>query len=164
MDDVDSASMRHLLEAEPFLTYMGLEMFEARSGRAVLHLQRRADVTNHMASIHGGAQYALGEATAIALAATLFLDRISQVDILTASACVTYHHPAHGSLTARAELPDAECERIRAVFDAQGRARILVNVTLVDAGGADATTLAVECVARLRPQASLVRASDGSPF
>lgn len=142
--------MRRLLEAEPFLGYLGLEVVEARMGTAVLRLPLRQELSNHAASVHGGAQYALGEATAIALAATLFSERIDQVNLLTASACITYHRLAHGDLTARAELPVGERERIRAEFGALGRARFSVSVALSDADGGVTTTLVVECAARLR--------------
>jgi uncharacterized protein (TIGR00369 family) len=94
--------MQRLLEAEPFLGYLGLEVVEARPGTAALRLKLRREVTNHIGSVHGGAQYALGEATAIALAATLFAEEISHLDLLTANATIAYHRLACGDLTARA--------------------------------------------------------------
>ncbi len=139
-----------LMETEPFLGYLGLEVVEAQTGTAVLRLPLRRAVTNHTGSVHGGAQYGLGEATAIALAATLFPERVAQLDLLTASATIAYRRPARGDLTARADLSAEECERIRAEFGERGRVRFPVAVALADADGAVATTLTVECVVRSR--------------
>lgn len=148
--EVCRVDMRRLLEAEPFLGYLGLEVIEAGAGTVALRLSLRSDVTNHAGTIHGGAQYALGEATAVALAAVVFAERVADLDLLTAHATISYHRPAHGTLTARATLPDDVCERIRAECDARGRARFPVDVALVDADGTVATTLTVECAVRVR--------------
>jgi uncharacterized protein (TIGR00369 family) len=142
--------MQRLLEAEPFLGYVGLQVLEARRGTAVLRLKLRQDVSNHADTVHGGAQYALGEATAIALAATLFPGQIAHLDLVSANATIAYRRAAHGDLTARAELPDDECERVRGELDQHGRVRFPVAVTLTDADSVVATTLTVEVAARLR--------------
>ncbi len=145
-----SLDIRRLFDAEPFLGYLGLEVVEARAGTAVLRLPLRREVTNHAASVHGGAQYALGEATAITLAATLFAEQVADLNLLTARASIDYSSLARGTLTARAELPAKECERIRAEFGARGRVRFPVAVALTDADGTVATTLAVEVAVRSR--------------
>lgn len=142
--------MRRLLEAEPFLGHLGLEVLEAREGEAVLRLALRRDVSNHAGMVHGGAQYALGEATAIALAATLFAEQVADLDLVTATASIAYQRPARGDLTAHATLSSEEYERIRAELGAQGRVRFPVAVALADAGGVVATTLSVECAVRRR--------------
>lgn len=147
-----SVDMRQLLEAEPFLAYLGLEVVEAYDGVAILRLPVRPDVTNHLGSTHGGAQYALGEATAIALAATLFPEHIECLNLLTADATITYHRVARGDLTGWAALPIERCERIRREFGAKGHARFPIHVSLTDAtpddGSLDSVvvaTLMVEC-------------------
>jgi uncharacterized protein (TIGR00369 family) len=142
--------LRRLFEAEPFLGYLGLEVVEARAGTAVLRLPLRRDVTNHAASVHGGAQYALGEATAITLAATLFAQQVADLNLLTARASIDYRSLARGTLTARAELPAEDCERIRAELVERGRVRFPVAVALTDADGTVATTLTVEVAVRSR--------------
>jgi uncharacterized protein (TIGR00369 family) len=147
---MDAVEMQRLMAAEPYLGYLGLEVLEARVGSVVLRLRLRLEVTNHAGSIHGGAQYGLGEATAIALAATLFPEHIARLDLLTANATIAYLHPAHGDLTARATLPTEECARLHAELGEGGRVRFPVAVTLADAEGVVATTLTVDCAARLR--------------
>ena len=154
--------MQRLLAAEPFLGYLGLEVLDARPGTVALRLRLRRDVTNHAGLVHGGAQFALGEATAIALAATLFPERVAQLDLLTANATLAYHRPARGDLTARAALPAEECERIRAELDVRGRTRFPVSVVLtdgeLDAAASAATTLNVESA--VRTHTSRVSASE----
>jgi uncharacterized protein (TIGR00369 family) len=142
--------MQRLLEAEPFLGFLGLEVLEAREDTALLRLALRRDVTNHAGMVHGGAQYGLGEATAIALAATLFAEQIGDLDLVTANASIAYSRPARGDLTGCATLSSEECERIRAELGAQGRVRFPVAVALTDADGVVATTLSVECAVRKR--------------
>jgi uncharacterized protein (TIGR00369 family) len=148
---LDLQDMRRLVEEEPFLGYMGLALLEVRTGLVVVHLALRPEVTNHTGMVHGGAQYVLGEATAIALAATLFPDRLAELDLdlLTAQAAITYHHPARGDLTARAALTAEECERLTSEFNARGKLRFPVDVVLSDDNAVSATTLSVECAVRL---------------
>ena len=147
---MDVKDLRRLVEAEPFLGHLGLEVLEAQTGTVALCLALRPEVTNHIGSVHGGAQYALGEAAAIALAATLFPEWLPDLDLLTAQAAIIYHRPARGDLTARAALPAKECERLRTEFGARGRVRFSAAVALADADGMSATTLTVECAVRAR--------------
>jgi uncharacterized protein (TIGR00369 family) len=146
---MNAADMQWLMNAtEPFLGYMGFEVIAADARAATVRLPLRREVTNHAGSAHGGAQYALGEATAIAVAATLFPTELAQVDLLTATATITYQRPAQGDITAHGVLPTDVVERLRTTFGQQGSVRFPVTVEIDDARGAVATTLTVECVVR----------------
>jgi uncharacterized protein (TIGR00369 family) len=148
---MNAAEMQRLMKTtEPFLAYMEFEVVEADHGMAAVRLPLRREVTNHAGLAHGGAQYALGEATAIAVAATLFPTELAQVDLLTASATITYQRTAQGDITARGVLPPNAIERIRTDFGASGSVRFPVTVEIADATGVIATTLRVECVVRSR--------------
>jgi uncharacterized protein (TIGR00369 family) len=148
---MNTAEMQRLMETtEPFLAYMGFEAVEVGDGMAAVRLPLRREVTNHAGMAHGGAQYALGEATAIAVAATLFPAEFAQIDLLTASATIAYQRPARGDITARGVLPPEAIERIHTDFGASGSARFPVTIEIADGAGAIATTLSVECVARWR--------------
>ena len=120
----------------------------------------RPEVTNHLELVQGGAPFALGEATAIALATTLFPEQLTQLNLLRSHAAITYHRLALGGLTGRAKLSIEECEQIRRVFDERGRVRFPVKVSLTDTPGAfepkggAVTTLSVECVVRHRTNGS----------
>jgi uncharacterized protein (TIGR00369 family) len=139
-----------LLDAEPFLGYLGMEIVEAKVSDVVLRLPLRRELTNHAGMIHGGAQYCLGEATAATLACVMFSEELGRVNVLTAHAAITYRHPSQGDLTARTAYTGEEHERIRAEFAAQGRVRFTTNVELTDASGEVVTTLVVECAVLAR--------------
>jgi len=148
---MNAAEMQRLMSAtEPFLAYMGFEVVEASEGMATVRLPLRREVTNHAGSAHGGAQYALGEATAIAVAATLFPTDLARLDLRTANATIAYQRLAQGDITAYGILPAGAVERIQADFGQSGSLRFPVMVEIADATGAIATTLAVECVVRWR--------------
>ena len=139
-------SLQTLLQTEPFLVYLGLEVVNWEAQAVALRMPLRQELTNHLGMLHGGAQYCLGEATAIALAATLVSDQRESVNLLTANASITYQRPAQGELIGRASIAAEEQSRLRAIFDAKGRVRVPVAVELTDATGQVVTMLAVECV------------------
>jgi uncharacterized protein (TIGR00369 family) len=136
----------HLLAGEPYLVLMGMRVESIQAEAVELRLPLRPEVTNHLGIIHGGAQYALGEATAIALASRVPSEQAGPVNLLTASATITYRRRAQGGLIGRASLPPEEVSRLRAVFAEQGRARFPVEVELHDETETVVTTLTVECV------------------
>jgi hypothetical protein len=70
------------------------------------------------------------------------------VDLLTATATITYQRLAQGDITAHGVLPSDVVERLRTAFGQQGSVRFPVTVEIADARGAVATTLTVECVVR----------------
>jgi uncharacterized protein (TIGR00369 family) len=139
-------SLQALLQSEPFLVTLGLEVVDWEAQAVALRMPLRQELTNHLGMLHGGAQYCLGEATAIALAATLVSDQLASVNLLTANASITYQHPAHGELIGRASIAAEEQSRLRAIFDEKRRVRVPVAVELTDATGQIVTTLAAECV------------------
>ena len=139
-----------LLDAEPFLGYLGMQIVEAKVDGVVLRLPLRRELTNHAGMIHGGAQYCLGEATAATLASVMFLEELGRVNVLTAHATITYRRPSHGDLMARTAYTVEEHERVRAEFAAQGRVRFPTNIEMTDASGEVVTTLVVECAVLAR--------------
>jgi uncharacterized protein (TIGR00369 family) len=148
---MNAAEMQRLMDTtEPFLAYMGFEAVEVGDGMAAVRLPLRREVTNHAGLAHGSAQYALGEATAIAVAATLFPFELAQLDLLTATATITYQRPALGDITAHGALSNDAVERIRTAFGQSGSVRFPVTVEIADATGVTTTTLTVESVVRRR--------------
>jgi uncharacterized protein (TIGR00369 family) len=139
-------SLQALLQTEPFLVSLGLEVVNWEAQTVALRMPLRQELTNHLGMLHGGAQYCLGEATAIALAATLVSDQLASVNLLTANASITYQRPAQGELIGHASIAAEEQSRLRAIFDEKGRVRVPVTVELTDTTGQIVTTLAVECV------------------
>jgi uncharacterized protein (TIGR00369 family) len=135
------------LASEPYLVYLGLEVETLQDGAVALRLPLRQEVTNHLGIVHGGAQYGLGEATAIALASTVVGEQSKPSNVLTGSATIAYQRRAQGSLIGRASIPPEEASRLRADFAEQGRVRFQVAVELLDETNTVVTTLSVECVA-----------------
>ena len=140
-------NLDHLLDGEPYLVYLDLRMETLEAAAVALHLPLRQEVSNHLDMVHGGAQYGLGEATAIALASQVVGEHAQPVNLLTASASITYRRRAQGGLTGRASLPPDEASRLRAEFAERGRVRFPVTVDLVDETDQVVTTLTVNCVA-----------------
>ncbi len=134
-----------LLAEEPYLGYLGIEVQLSQAREVILRLPLRREVTNHLGLAHGGAQFSLGEATAIALAGMLFGEQARQVNLLTATATITYRRPARGELIGRATMSSEEASRLHAKFAEQGQVRFPVSVKLVDATNEVVTTLTVEC-------------------
>src|ERR1051326_5416649 len=137
----------HLLDGEPYLVYMGMHVETLQEQEVTLRLPLRPQVSNHLGMVHGGAQYALGEATAIAMASQVIGEQAEPVNLLTASATITYRRRAQGGLTGRANVPPEEVSRVRAEFAEHGRVRFPVIVDLLDETEKIVTTLSVECVA-----------------
>ena len=137
----------HLLAGEPYLVFMGMRVETLQAEEVALRLPLRQEISNHLGMVHGGAQYALGEATAIALASQI-VGTDHRVNLLTASATITYRRRAEGSLTGRASVPPVDAARLRAAFAEHGRVRFPVAVDLLDDANNIVTTLMVECVVR----------------
>ncbi|HLW03690.1 MAG TPA: YiiD C-terminal domain-containing protein [Ktedonobacterales bacterium] len=137
----------HLLAGEPYLVFMGMHVASIQAEAVALRLPLRQEVTNHLGMVHGGAQYALGEATAIALASQALGAQAGHINLLTASATISYRRRAQGGLIGRASLPPEEVSRLRAAFAEQGRVRFPVAVELSDETDMVVTTLNVDCVA-----------------
>jgi uncharacterized protein (TIGR00369 family) len=136
-----------LLDAEPYLVHLGMRIERWQTEAVALRLPLRREVSNHLGMVHGGAQYALGEATAIALASQVIGKQATPINLLTASATITYRRRAQGGLLGRASLSPEEAKRLRADIAEHSRARFSIMVDLLDETEKIVTTLTVECVA-----------------
>lgn len=134
-----------LVAYEPFLAHLGLQIVSATPGHAVLRLALADHLTNHVHSIHAGAQYTLGESTAAMVAFSLILEHLADVTVLTQSATITYRRPAHGSLQAEGSITDDTRNSILSALAAGQRATCEVPVTITDEDGKDVTFLQVTC-------------------
>jgi uncharacterized protein (TIGR00369 family) len=146
-----------LVAYEPFLAHLGLQIVSATPGHAVLRLALADHLTNHVHSIHAGAQYTLGESTAAMVGFSLILDHLADVTLLTQSATITYRRPARGGLRAEGGISDEVRANILSALASGQRATCEVPVTITDEDGKDVTFLQVTCV--FLPQRPL--ASDG---
>ncbi len=134
------------LHNQPYLVHLGLEVVELKPYEVALRLPLRREVSNHLGLVHGGAQYGLGEATAIAMAILIFREKLPNLNALTARANIIYQRAAQGDLIGRASFAADTADRMRAQLGAKGKARFLVYVVLNDETGAPVTHLTVDCV------------------
>lgn len=157
---MDARSLGELVTAEPFLARLGIEVITATACEATLALRYQPGLSNHAHFLHAGAQFTLGEATAVALVTCVFADHLGAIDVLTAHAGITYLRLARGDLMATCAVSPEECERIRQKWLQTGRARLATMVDIRDTAGAPVTSLAVECVALRRAPTETEGTSD----
>ena len=137
---------QQMLELEPFLRHIGIEAETLGPDQAVLRLPVRKQITNHTGAIHGGAQFALGEATGLTAAGLSLGVPLDRLLVLTAASTITYQRPSQGSLRGRANVLHEQREQLQASWKDRGRARVTVPVEIIDASGEIVTTLSVACV------------------
>jgi uncharacterized protein (TIGR00369 family) len=137
---------QQVLDFEPFLRSVNIEATALGPTEVVLSLQPRQEIANHLGEVHGGAQFTLGESTALAVAVLSLGMELDQVAVLTRGASISYQRGARGGLTARAPVLRAERERLQADWHSKKRARLSVPVEITDATGQMVTTLEVDCL------------------
>ncbi len=139
-------TLDRLLALEPFLVTLGIKVGSATSSAVTLTLPYRPELSNHIQSLHAGAQFALGEATAVSIVALVFADHLDTTNILTAQSSITYRRPAQGDLSATVSLTPEVAASSRTAWTQSGRTRILLEVEIQDSTGTQVTTMAVTCV------------------
>ena len=135
-----------MLELEPFLRHIGIEAETLGPDEAILRLPVRREITNHTGAIHGGAQFALGEATGLTAAGLSLGEPLDHLLVLTAASNITYSRPFQGTLIGRANVLHEQREQLQASWKERGRARVTVPVEILEASGTIVTTLSVSCV------------------
>jgi uncharacterized protein (TIGR00369 family) len=135
-----------MLELEPFLRHIGIEAEALGPDHVILRLPVRKEIANHTGGIHGGAQFALGEATGVTAAGLSLGEPLDRLLVLTATSTITYSRPSQGTLRGRANIPHEQRDQLQASWKDRGRARVTVPVEIVDASGEIVTTLSVACV------------------
>jgi acyl-coenzyme A thioesterase PaaI-like protein len=132
-----------LEQAVPFNTYLGLEVTEVAPGRGVVVLPDRDELRNHVGSQHAGALFSAGEAASGAAFVGSFVERMSELTPLAASAEIAYRKIARGTITATGTLGedrDALLQRL----DADGTVRFEVSVELADGEGTTVAEMTVQ--------------------
>lgn len=135
-----------MLELEPFLRHIGIKAEALGPDRVILCLPVRGEITNHTGGIHGGAQFALGEATGVTAAGLSLGVSLDCLLVLTATSTITYSRPSQGTLRGRANILHEQRDQLQASWKERGRARVTIPVEIVDASGAVVTSLSVSCV------------------
>lgn len=124
-------------ETVPILAAMGIEVLESETGRAVAVLPFEPN-RNHVGTAYAGSLFSVAEVLGGVLALSSFtLEGYAPV---VKSMSITYLKPALGDVTASAQLPAEEIERILREATEAGKSdyELIVNVT--DANGVTVAT------------------------
>jgi acyl-coenzyme A thioesterase PaaI-like protein len=138
------------IEEVPFNRLLGMRKAAAGSG----HLVELADdprYTNHLGTVHAGAQLALAEgASAVCLRAT-FPDLEAGAFAVVRRLEAKFRNPLRGRVRARASVPGDDAGKFFAAYGAKGRSLIAVAVEVVDDGGVVGLSASVEWFVQKRP-------------
>jgi uncharacterized protein (TIGR00369 family) len=137
---------QQILDFEPFLRLPGIQAELLGPDDVVLRLPSRHEIANHLGGLHGGAQFTLGESTALAAAVFSLGKQLDQVAVLTREATISYQRSALGELTAHARVMHEERENLQTTWDTKKRAHLDVPVEIADSLGQIVTSLSVECL------------------
>lgn len=124
----------HLDTAVPFATHVGVQLGEIGDGTASATLEQREEVSNHIASMHAGAMFTLGEAASGAAMAGALAPVILSMRPVAALASIAFKKVAKGTLTAHAKTSQAGGDLMKTIEDA-GKVAFDVTVDIQDAAG-----------------------------
>ncbi|HLI05721.1 MAG TPA: DUF4442 domain-containing protein [Ktedonobacteraceae bacterium] len=137
---------QQVLDFEPFLRLLDIQAELLGPDEVVLRLSPRREISNHLGGLHGGAQFTLGETTALTAAVLSLGMSLDQVAVLTRGATISYQKTGVGDLVAHACVMHEEREGLRATWQTRRRARLNVPVEVADASGQVVTVLTVACL------------------
>jgi uncharacterized protein (TIGR00369 family) len=137
---------QQILDFEPFLRLLDIQAEVLGPDDVVLRLSTRQEIANHLGGLHGGAQFTLGESTALAAAVFSLGKQLDQVAVITRGAKISYQKTALGELVAHARVMHKERDSLQATWDTKKRARLDVPVEIADLTGQIVTVLNVECL------------------
>lgn len=140
---------QQMAKAVPFAAHVGVEITEIGGGVATAVLDQRSETSNHIGTLHAGALYTLGETASGAAMTGAFAAYLSKVRPLAVEAKVSYQRIARGRIEARAQTAEPLAD-IMARFDADGRARFTIEVSLADSSGAMVASMSVDWVVSRR--------------
>ncbi|OYU50936.1 MAG: DUF4442 domain-containing protein [Alphaproteobacteria bacterium PA1] len=119
----------HLGSAVPFATTTGVTILDLGAGAATASLEQRPEVNNHIASMHAGALFTLGEAASGAAMSGAFVEQLLQVRPIATDASIEYVKIAKGTITAKAKTSEPAADLL-ARLASDGKVRFQVDVTL----------------------------------
>lgn len=126
--------MQAVLDSIAYIAWHGQKIEREEAGRVVVAQPDRPDLHNYAGTTHAGALYTLAE-TAAGVAADGLAAPLGGF-ILLAAAQVRYTRRAEGALAAEARLAAAaDAAALREEFARNGRATLMVGVTVRDPAG-----------------------------
>jgi acyl-coenzyme A thioesterase PaaI-like protein len=139
-----------VLGAVPFADHARVETLSAGPEGGVARIPDAPELTNHIASVHAGALFTLGETASGAAMLGAFADLMGQVRPVTRSSEIRYLRIARGAIEARGVLAEP-ATAIRARLDEAGKVDFAVDVALTDAAGEKVAEMTVTWNLSRRP-------------
>ena len=109
------------------------ELVGVKQSDDALSLEFEKKISNHLQTIHAGAQYTLAETASGLYLQELFPELVGKVVPILRESNIKYKKPASTSIKALAKIDDAKKEKFREMFAKKGRALLEVSVEVVDA-------------------------------
>lgn len=126
----------------PFAGTVGIEIINIGVGEATAALDQRPEVSNHIASLHAGALFTLGEAASGAAMSGAFASQLMTLRPIATGASIAYAKVAKGRIEAKATLLTG-ADGLLATLAADGRVTFDIDVTLTNDAGATVATMTV---------------------
>jgi acyl-coenzyme A thioesterase PaaI-like protein len=126
----------------PFNQFLGIR--KAEDAGWLLELQGRPEFANHLGGVHAVAQLALAEAASAQFLAARFGDLAPQAVPVVRRLEAKFRRPAAGGLRARARADEQALRKFEEDFRDRGRARVGVEVEVLDGEGAATLSCTVE--------------------
>lgn len=145
-------AVKDALHAIPMNATVGVNITDVGVGWATGECPDTAPFRNHLGTIHAGAQFLLAEAVSGAAFAGALAQYLGEAVPLIEKLETHYVGRAVGNLTARAEIDPATLPAAYAEYGAEGRARLLVRVTVKDGEDKPVMEAQAHWYARRRPQ------------
>jgi Domain of unknown function (DUF4442) len=99
----------------------------------LLELDDLPSYTNHVGTVHVGAQLTLAEASSAECLLRTFKDDSSAVVAVVRRIQAKFKKPLKGKAFSRAKILEGDAQKLSAVLDSKGRGLISVSVDIVDA-------------------------------
>ncbi|WP_221088396.1 DUF4442 domain-containing protein [Deinococcus aquaedulcis] len=148
-----AAAVKKALHDIPMNATVGVQITDVGVGWATGQAPDTAPFRNHLGTIHAGVQFLLAEAVSGAAFAGAFAAQLMSAVPLIEKLETHYVNRAVGDLTARAELADPATQPgAHADFAREGKARLVVNVTVQDGEQKDVMRAVAHWYIRARPQ------------
>ena len=113
----------------PFNTFLGLEAIE---DGGELRLPDHPRFTNHVGTVHASALYSLAEAASGSFLLSHPSVDVGKVGALLRESSIKYRRPASGCIRSCTRCSDDALNQMHAGLDRRGRAKILIEVDLLD--------------------------------
>ncbi|MFC4426023.1 DUF4442 domain-containing protein [Deinococcus navajonensis] len=148
------AAVKAALHAIPMNATVGVQITDVGVGWATGECPDTAPFRNHLGTLHAGAQFLLAEAVSGAAFAGAFAPQLAQAVPLIEKLETHYVDRATGDLQARAEADLAQLPEAYAQYQAEGRARLVVQVSVTDGEAKEVMRAVAHWYLRARPARS----------